>query len=201
MADNLTQRRANKLKICEENLKIQTKKLYEIQRDFYNMMPRIYYDVQLTILKSIISIQSQFLKLTDLFDKTQLSNHNISKRMRSQITNAAISLMQMIREENKVTTTDTVSSTANNSNKPVPISCHASSVHMIQGYELSLQRVLESLLLQSQIKGIDLTPSTQQQQLLSGAGGASVGGGLASSSQVILLLFTAVCFIVFHCVL
>ncbi len=156
-------RRKEKLKVNEDNLKLQTKKLFETQRDFYNLMSKIYYDVQLTILKSIITIQSQFLKLTDIFDKNQLSNHTISKRMRFQLMNAATNLMQMIKDESSssnkplpILTSNSSSSSTGNS-PPNNNNKNSAGVHLLQGYELSLQRVLEGLLLQSQLKDIDVT--------------------------------------------
>lgn len=165
VADANYNRRLIKLKMCEENLRVQTKKLYEIQREFYNLMPRIYYDVQIIILKSVVGIQAQLMKLTDSFDKNQISHHNISKRMKLQLTNAALSLIQMIKEERKYTahlaaaseggaegTTSTVLA-----NRPTPINTGGAGggASVVQGYEVALQRVLEGLLLQSQLRDID----------------------------------------------
>jgi ferritin-like metal-binding protein YciE len=95
----IAMRRQMKMKVNDDLLTVQTGKLYQQQKEFFNLMPRIDADIQLTVLKSIVETQSQLLKLTECFERQQESNRMISKRMKMQLTNAAASMMQMIREE------------------------------------------------------------------------------------------------------
>jgi hypothetical protein len=167
----IAQRRALKMKINDDHLTIQTSKLFTAQKEFFSLMPRIDADIQLTILKSIVESHSQLLKLTESFERQQESNRMISKRMKLQLTNAAASLMQMIKEEGNflspsattlaaaaagVTgaeniTTGMYGAGEGGSQEPEIVAYEeALRARMLesglQGYELSLQRVLEGLL-------------------------------------------------------
>jgi hypothetical protein len=150
------QRRAQRLKAADDALVLQTRKLYEVQKDFYCLLPRINSDVQITILKSIVETQSQLMKLTEGIDRLQSSNHSICARMKTQLTNAASSLVQMIREENNLITQET---TVNNMSVESSIALSIMKQRMLEsgvkGFELNLQKVLEGLMIQSQLK--DLT--------------------------------------------
>lgn len=143
------QKRLQKVKACEELLVAQTKKLYEAQREFYQLIPRITSDVQLTILKSIVETQSQLSKLTEGMERAQLNNRSICKKMKLQLTNAAASMLQMIRSESRLM----------EESKELPsIALDTIRARMeeagVEGYEISLQKVLEGLLLQSQLKEV-----------------------------------------------
>mmetsp|Transcript_13452 Transcript_13452/g.14612 ORF Transcript_13452/g.14612 Transcript_13452/m.14612 type:complete len:1345 (+) Transcript_13452:203-4237(+) len=168
------QRRAQRLKASDDMLVVQTKKLYEIQKEFYLMIPRIHSDVQLTILKSIVETQSQLLKLTDGIDRIQNSNKSVCARMKTQLTNAASSLVQMIREESTLLPdVENVASVGTPS--PASLALQVMKQRMLQagakGYELTLQKVLEGLLIQSQLKNISATT----RDIVNGTNTASTG--------------------------
>jgi len=152
-------KRQAKLKQAEEALVLQTRRLYEAQRDFYLLIPRISSDVQLTVLKSIIETQSQLMKLADGIERAQGNSRSVCRRLRTQLTNAAGSLVQMINSESRllpdqvINTTDGDSIVGNNSLALDIMRQRQQDRHReysVQGYEISLQRVLEGLLLQAQ---------------------------------------------------
>eukprot|EP01033_Poteriospumella_lacustris_P002610 gene2610-1900_t len=157
------QKRQLKLKQAEESLVMQTRKLYEAQRDFYLLMPRIASDVQLTVLKSIIETQSQLMKLADGIERAQGNSRNVCRRLRAQLTNAAGSLVQMINSDSRLLP-DAASSGAGDSDAFIAGSSSMALEVMrqrqadrnrergVKGFEMSLQRVLEGLLLQAQAK-------------------------------------------------
>lgn len=200
--DSTIQKYYNKLKLSEENLVIQTRKLYEIQKEFYILLPKINSDIQLTILKSIIQSQSYFFKIISIFERMQSDEKHVFNRMKLQLMNASQSLLQMIKEENMVLFPrfssivssssaaaaaaaaassssiasssaslapssipgETTSSAANNPSNSVNELYGSSRVHTLQGYESTLQILLEELLLQSQIKIHDSTTSPHPEQ-------------------------------------
>ena len=170
----IAQRRVLKMKINDDHLTLQTNKLYTAQKEFFSLMPRIDADVQLTVLKSIVETHSQLLKLTEALERQQESNRMISKRMKLQLTNAAASLMQMIRDEGNLLSPSAASQAAQEAGMGgAQLGATVSSALVggegdgsvepeilayeealrakmlesgVQGYELSLQKVLEGLL-------------------------------------------------------
>ena len=211
----IAQRRALKMKINDDHLTIQTSKLYTAQKEFFALMPRIDADIQLTVLKSIVETHSQLLKLTESFERQQESNKMISKRMRLQLTNAAASLMQMIREEGNLLAPSTAMTAAaeagmgssqysaaviaahpasSSGSKEPEIVAYEEALRAkmlesgVQGYELSLQKVLEGLLQHCQT--FDFTyglPTTTAARgatgSVSGAAGGSAGDTAESESR------------------
>jgi hypothetical protein len=205
------QRRAQRLKNSDDLLVAQTKRLFEVQREFYSLLPRITSDIQLTILKSIVETQSQLLKLSDGMERISQSNRWICTRMKTQLSNAATSLIQNIREDTNLmilgpstmATSGGTPPSANTGVMPGGDGCvpvlsiegsgaggggggvyDSPSIALqimrsrmyasgIKGFELTLQKVLEGLLIQSQLhtnrEGEATSPSA--------IGGTSGGGG------------------------
>ncbi|RYG69126.1 hypothetical protein EON64_03480, partial [archaeon] len=85
LSDKDKEKNKRKYKQTEEALVQQTKKLYDVQKEFYSLLPRIHSDVQLTVLKSIIGMQSQLFKLTDALERSQVYSQNVCKRMKTQL--------------------------------------------------------------------------------------------------------------------
>jgi hypothetical protein len=198
-------RRATRLKAADDLLVVQTRKLYEVQKEFFSLLPRIHSDVQLTILKSIVGelflyspipfltsfflslflpleTQSQLVKLTEGIDRMQSTNHSICSRMKTQLTNAASSLVQMIREENnlifqEITTTTTTGITASTTSVESSLALQIMKQRMIdsgvKGFELSLQKVLEGLMIQSQTRELVTGTGASQKKLPSASSAPS----------------------------
>lgn len=151
------QKRQLKLKQAEEALVLQTRRLYDAQRDFYVLLPRVSSDVQLTVLKSIIETQSQLMKLADGVERVQNNGRSVCRRLRSQLTNAAASMVQMISSESKLLldlpSTDGDAS-AGNTSFALEVMRARQAERLkgrgVAGYELTLQRVLEVLVTQAQ---------------------------------------------------
>jgi hypothetical protein len=130
-------KRLARLRISEEGLQQQTKKLFSVQKDFYQSVPKLHLDKQMIMIKSLVESHGQLFQLADQFDKTQNYNRLLAKRLRNQLTNAAVSLLQMIREENSLRSSD--------------LKVGLSAVSKVGdtngvGHEEGLQTVLEGLL-------------------------------------------------------
>lgn len=152
------QKRQQRLKQAEEALVLQTRKLYEAQRDFYLLLPRIASDVQLTVLKSIIETQAQLLRLADGIERAQGNSKSVCRRLRAQLTNAAGSLVQMINSDSRLlpdqaTNSADGDSVVGNNSLALDIMLQRQQDRQrergVKGYEITLQRVLEGLLLQA----------------------------------------------------
>ncbi|KAJ1414976.1 hypothetical protein B484DRAFT_401615 [Ochromonadaceae sp. CCMP2298] len=195
----IAQRRSLKMRINEESLSQQSKRLHSTQVEFLTMMPRLEADVQLAQLRSIVETHAQLNKLAEFFDGQHQSSLPVTKRLKLQLTNAAASLMQMVREESRSFEPSVLAMTATNphppTSDPIPSSSSRANANSpsntpasptpigipalaklsraerrcaesvaayeaslrarmhdrgVQGYELSLQHVLEGLLQQSQ---------------------------------------------------
>eukprot|EP01039_Chlorochromonas_danica_P006027 gene6027-6637_t len=144
--------RRAKLVASEEQLVLQTKKLQHVQREFYGLFPRIASDIQLTILKSIVETQSQLFKLTEGFERTQQHQQSVFKRMKAQLTNAAASLVQLISDGSRLRVEEADGVEPGNFSLALEVMKQRMMEGGVQGYEISLQKVLERLLIQAQLK-------------------------------------------------
>lgn len=176
-------KRATKYKASEENLILQTKRLYEVQKEFYTTIPRISSDVQLTMLKSIVETQSQLFKFSEALDRAQQHNSYVTKRMRAQLTNAAASMVQMMREESKL-----LEETSNApSDTSIALECMRQrlSDSGLAGYEISLQKVLEGLISQAQQSESDAAANALNRSNSGRSGSFVSGSGSAPDSPML----------------
>eukprot|EP01038_Epipyxis_sp_PR26KG_P010857 gene10857-14574_t len=155
-------KRKDRLKAVDAELKMQTKKLYDSQKEFFKLSPKIDNDVELANLKSVVETQSQLFKLTDNFERALDQNRNAAMRMKMQLINAATSLIQMLRDEDKIpygkdkTYSSLITSSDGSSGGTIKIEDTI-------GFEASLQSILEGLLIQSQIKDLNYGNSSNNQ--------------------------------------
>lgn len=182
------QRRYIKYKSCDEALKLQTRRLYEVQKEFYLLYPRYGSDIQITVIKSIVETQSQLLKLHDGMKQLQSYASCITTKLQLALTNTAASFIQMLTQENKLLFDTTTVITPHNPtntpantlptppNPPTDTPTTTNTINMsngkcypsialdimksmmiasgIKGYELTLYKVLEGLMLQSQLRDV-----------------------------------------------
>lgn len=160
-------KRLAKLRASEEALKVQTKQLYDKQRQFYSHLPQMSAEYHIAVLKSIVDTHSQMNKFTDGLEKNEDRARNVSRRMKAQLANAALSLVQMVREENKLSSgvmTSALSAAGtsdldrtvlaattgtDNPNNPMEPLFLKMGENGVQGYEAPLQQLLEKLLQQA----------------------------------------------------
>lgn len=144
------QKRISKLKSSEELLKMQTNKLFEAQKDFYNVLPKIHRDAQLHVIKSMVEVQGHLLHLVQYFSVTQTNSKSVFTKVNLLLNNAALNFLQSLREVS-------VSAESSSSYSSIATTHTESTMarmgHMlrygVQGYELDLQTVLSDLLLQA----------------------------------------------------
>lgn len=145
-------KRRLKQKINDETVIHQKKILLTTQKEFHIMMSRIHADIQLTALKTIVDQHSQLSKVCEAFDRNQNSYEMVLKRMKIQLTNAASSLVQMIREEGEFADKLKLTADSNKAEKPACVASYEENLRIkmaeigLQGYELNLQNVLSDLL-------------------------------------------------------
>lgn len=139
----------------------------DAQRDFHLLMTRIRADVQLTVLKAVVDQHAQLMKLCEALERQQSSYQMIFKRMRIQLSNAAASLVQMIREEG-------ASNAAVHDQSTNAVTLDYMSILRgkmlevgVQGYEVKLHAILGDLLrlstsTQFQLEMMQKTPVSLQ---------------------------------------
>lgn len=139
----------------------------DAQRDFHLLMTRIRADVQLTVLKAVVDQHAQLMKLCEALERQQSSYQMIFKRMRIQLSNAAASLVQMIREEG-------ASNAAVHDQSTNAVTLDYMSILRgkmqevgVQGYEVKLHTILGDLLrlstsTQFQLEMMQKTPVSLQ---------------------------------------
>lgn len=145
VSDKDHSKRVARFKTSEEALRTHLVKLYEIQKDFYLLYPRLHAEIQVTVLKSLVETQTQLCKLAEKLDRAHENGRNASRRFKLQLTDAAAGLVRSIREENLRNISHEYSESPGGKDGLLPVG------HKIAGYEESLQKVLEGVLIQSKL--------------------------------------------------
>lgn len=151
----------------EDAVALQRGLVLDAQRDFHLLMTRIRADVQLTVLKAVVDQHAQLMKLCEALERQQSSYQMIFKRMRIQLSNAAASLVQMIREEgtsNAVTDQSTSNAVVVTALDYMSILRGKMQEVGVQGYEVKLHAILGDLLrlstsTQFQLEMMQTTPA------------------------------------------
>jgi len=140
----------------------------DAQKDFHQLMTRIRADVQLTVLKAVVDQHAQLMKLCEALEKQQTSYQMIFKRMRIQLSNAAASLVQMIREEGGASSGVTA-----HDKSSIAVTLDYMSILRgkmlevgVQGYEVKLHAILGELLRLSTSTQFQLEMQAHNQQVL-----------------------------------
>lgn len=158
----------------EDAVALQRGLVLDAQRDFHLLMTRIRADVQLTVLKAVVDQHAQLMKLCEALERQQSSYQMIFKRMRIQLSNAAASLVQMIREEGTSNAATGAAVHDQSSTNAVTAALDYMSILRgkmqevgVQGYEVKLHAILGELLrlstsTQFQLEMMQTTPASLQ---------------------------------------
>jgi hypothetical protein len=144
-------KRLARLRESEDAMKLHEKKLYDGQREFYVAIPKLAVELQISTLKSIVDTHTQLNKLNEALLRYQERSCSVFQRMRSQLTNTALSLVQIVREENSTAAAAAAGALVSGGGAGVEELVFSSIFkHMgeagLQGYETKLQVLLEALL-------------------------------------------------------
>ena len=146
-------KRQQKFTAADEALRSQTRRTYEVQKEFYVQLSRYHKDSQLKIIRSVVDTQTHLFNFVNYFLKTHEHCFSVYKEANKMLSNAAYNILHSFRE----TSATAVSQSSANWTMTTMAPSDAVAFRLanmqrygVEGYEMALQRVLEDLLLMAQ---------------------------------------------------